>query len=238
MLHFLFLGGGRAEGEPAELSLGAASPSIETHIYHDDIYWLWQSWSTADFPAAEAKLQAAHNAVRCCWGFSQWKLGECSPPSHFLWLQSPGVVLCMQSPCSFDPVWTWLTPQAPVWKNASPTTLGRVPNTQTRALSVFRGLCFCFPEWGLFAHMKWSIFRHIYIIFKTEEEGENCPISYTTLFRLSEVKWFMPGQVSQKHKAIIPPIGDPHYSSTNNGEKMWFPKQTGRKSSHPPWECV
>lgn len=68
--------------------------------------------------------------------------------------------------------------------------------------------------------MKWSIFRHIYIIYKTEEEGENCPKSYTTLFHLSEVKWLMPGQVSQKHKATIPPIDGPHHSSTNNGEKI------------------
>lgn len=162
MLHFLFMEGGRAEGDPAELSLGTASPSMETHIYHGDIYQLWQSWSTADFPAAEAKLQAAHNAIRCCWGFSQWELGECSPPSHFLLPQSPGVVLCVQSPCTFDPVWTWLTPQTPVWKNASPTPLGRVPNTQIRALSEFQGFCFCFPEWVLFAQLEWSVSRHIY----------------------------------------------------------------------------
>lgn len=38
MPHFLFMGGGRAEGAPAELSLGTASPAIETHIYHGDIY--------------------------------------------------------------------------------------------------------------------------------------------------------------------------------------------------------
>lgn len=72
MLHFLFMDGGGKEGELAELSLGTAKPFIEIHIYHGDIYQLWQSWSSADFPAAEAKLQAAHNTIRCCWVSSQW----------------------------------------------------------------------------------------------------------------------------------------------------------------------
>lgn len=42
MLHFLFMDGGGKGGELAELSLGTAKPSSETHIYHGDVYYLWQ----------------------------------------------------------------------------------------------------------------------------------------------------------------------------------------------------
>lgn len=38
MLHFLFMDGGRAGRDLAELSLGTANPSTETHIYRGDIY--------------------------------------------------------------------------------------------------------------------------------------------------------------------------------------------------------
>lgn len=56
MLHFLFMDGGGKRGELAELSLGTAKPSIDIRIHRGDVYWLWQSWSSADFPAAEAKI--------------------------------------------------------------------------------------------------------------------------------------------------------------------------------------
>lgn len=69
-------------------------------------------------------------------------------PSLFPIAVEPCDIVCMQSPCTFDPVWTWLTPQAPFWSDVSPTTLGRVSNTQTRVFLVHsQHLHFCFPEW-------------------------------------------------------------------------------------------
>lgn len=65
-------------------------------------------------------------------------------------------------------------------KNASPTTLGRVPNAQIRTLSEFQGFCFCFPEWVLFAQLERSVSRHI--LFIRLKKGDYCPKSYTMLF--------------------------------------------------------
>lgn len=55
--------------------------------------------------------------------------------------------------------------------------------------------------------MKWSISRSIHI-HKTEESGKKKkPTHLAFCYSISsEAKCFMPGQVSQKHKAIIQPI--------------------------------
>lgn len=106
----------------------------------------------------------------------------------------PPTSYCHRAPVSFCvcKVHAHLTPFELDWplkllsgKNASPTTLGRVPNTQIRTLSEFQGFCFCFPEWVLFAQLERSVSRHIYkyiyIIYKTEGRGLLSQILYYAL---------------------------------------------------------
>lgn len=164
-------------------------------------------------------------------------LGNALVPPWFLVHEGPCAAPCMQSPRTFDPVWTWLTPQAPVWKNASPTPLGGFQILKSELSAHSRA--FVLLYWMGIYLLKWNgQYLGIYILFIRLKEGENTPNLTLHYSISSEVKCFMPGQVSQKHKAMIQLIGGLHHSSTNNGEKMRIYKQTGRKSFHPPWECV
>lgn len=147
MSHFLFMDGGGKEGELAELSLGTAKPSSEVRICHGDVYWLWQSWSSADFPAAEAKLQAALNAIRCYQFSANESFGEASLPPCSLGQQSPRAPLVHTLPylnlidlmLHFSGI------------NIS-SEISWVPNTQTGNTNVFpESSFFTFPYRYLFS---------------------------------------------------------------------------------------
>lgn len=228
-------GGGKG-GELAELSLGTAEPSSETHIYHGDVYYLWQGWSSADFPAAEAKLQAAHNALRCCWVFSQWQPWECFSPSLF--------PIAAEPPCHRWPTLyrglnlTDLTQHFP-WINVSPSSY-EFQILRPEVPIYFQDLHFLFFLTGIY-FLKWNgQYLGVYIIHKTERKRKKTktPTSCILLFYFIWGKMFYARPSESKTQSYYSTHGCFNHFSTNNGEKMWFYKQTGRKSLNTPRERV
>lgn len=82
--------------------------------------------------------------------------------------------------------------------------------------------------------MKWSISKSIHI-HKTEESGKKNPTHLAFCYSISsEAKCFMPGQVSQKHKAIIQPIAASIISLPTMVKRCDFTsKQEEKAWTHP-----
>lgn len=116
-------------------------------------------------------------------------LGNALVPPWFLVHEGPCAAPCMQSPRTFDPVWTWLTPQAPVWKNASPTPLGGFQILKSELSAHSRA--FVLLYWMGIYLLKWNgKYLGIYILFIRLKEGEKYPKSYITLFHFIWGKMF------------------------------------------------
>lgn len=164
-------------------------------------------------------------------GFSAHEDFENAPlPPCFLLQQSPQAgpsLYCVWprlTSCSTRPEWI----QLPI--------IWWVPNTQTRNPNAFPGPSFLCSLTGIY-FLKWNgQYLGVCIIHKTER-GKKNP-SCILLFYFVGGKMFYAGPSESKTHSYYSTHSCFNHFFTNDAEKMWFSKQTGRKSLNTPWERV
>lgn len=107
-----------------------------------------------------------------------------------------------------------------------------VPNTPTRNPDVFPGPSFLFFLTGIY-FSKWNgQYLGEYIIHKTERERKTTSCILLCYFIWGKMFYARPSE--SKIQSYYSTHSCFNHFSTNNGEKMWFYKQTGRKAwTHP-----
>lgn len=168
-------------------------------------------------------------------GFSaNGNLGNASLPLCFLLQLSPHAITGPPS-TGFELDW----PHTALSLNKRMSIILWVPNTQTRNPNIFPGPFFLFFLKGIY-FLTWNgQYLGLYSIHKTERErGRGEPTSCTLLFYFIWGKMFYARPSESKTQGYYSTHSCFNHFSPNNGEKMWFYKQTGRKSLNTPREHV